>query len=74
MTTAAELERLARRVRDRRKRLGLTQQELADLADTSVRFIGALEAGKPTLRLDKLVSVLDALGLELSAEVRNRSR
>jgi HTH-type transcriptional regulator/antitoxin HipB len=57
-------------VRERRRALGLLQEDLADLAGTSARFIGSLENGKPTVRLDKVVAVLDALGLELRAAVR----
>jgi HTH-type transcriptional regulator / antitoxin HipB len=61
---------LGRDIRARRRELRLTQQELADLAGTSARFVGLLEGGKPTVRLDKVGAVLDALGLELRAEVR----
>jgi HTH-type transcriptional regulator / antitoxin HipB len=62
---------LALDVRARRKDLGLTQVEVADLADVSARFVMELEQGKPTVRLDKLTAVLDAMGLTLRAEVRN---
>lgn len=62
---AERLAHVARQVRDRRKSLRLTQDDLADLARCSPRFVRALEAGKPTVRLDKLLDVLDVLGLEL---------
>ena len=58
-------DHLATRVRARREALALTQQDLADLARCSPRFIGLLEKGKASVRLDKLTGVLDALGLEL---------
>lgn len=45
-----------------RKRLGLTQPQLALAAGVGVRFVVELEAGKPTLRLEKVLSVLHALG------------
>jgi HTH-type transcriptional regulator / antitoxin HipB len=61
---------LGQQVRERRRSLRLTQDSLADLAGCSTRFVRALEAGKPTVRLDKLLAVLDALGLELSAQPR----
>jgi y4mF family transcriptional regulator len=61
MDTAA----MGTKVRDRRRDLGLTQEELADLAGCSVRFVRFLEHGKPTLRVDKLVDLLAVLGLEL---------
>lgn len=56
---------LARQVRDRRKSLRLTQDDLADLAQCSPRFVRALEAGKPSVRIDKVLDVFDVLGLEL---------
>ena len=54
----------------RRKALHLGQDELAELAQVSPRFIRALEHGKPTARFDKVVAVLDALGLEIDVHVR----
>jgi HTH-type transcriptional regulator / antitoxin HipB len=59
------LERLASSVRARRKVLRLTQTELAELAGTSVRFVHTLENAKGTVRLDKVLDVLDVLGLDL---------
>ena len=64
------LRRLGDDVRRRRRALGLGQDELADLSGTSPRWIRSLEHGKSTVRLDKLAAVLDALGLELRAELR----
>ncbi len=52
-------------IRLRRKQLHLTQGRLADLASCSKPFIIAIELGKPTSRLDKLLSVLAVLGLTL---------
>ena len=54
----------------RRKALRLGQDELAELAQVSPRSIRALEHGKPTARSDEVVSVLDALGLEIDVRVR----
>ena len=56
---------VGRQIRNRRKSLRLTQDNLADLARCSPRFVRALETGKPGVRLDKVLDVLDALGLEL---------
>ena len=58
-------------VQARRKDLGLTQVEVAELAGVSARFVMELEQGKPTVHLDKLSAVLDAMGLTLRAEVRH---
>ncbi|BCT75656.1 hypothetical protein SCMU_14980 [Sinomonas cyclohexanicum] len=63
------MDRLSRAVADevraRRRALGLTQQDLAELAGVSERFIRFVEQAKPSVQLDTLEAVLGALGLEL---------
>jgi HTH-type transcriptional regulator / antitoxin HipB len=61
-------------VRQRREELGLRQDELADLAGVSTRFVHTLEAGKPTVQLDRVAAVLDVLGLELAVQRRSPDR
>ena len=56
---------LAGAARARRKALRLTQVDLSRLAGCGPDFVYDLEAGKTTLRLDKLLDVLAVLGLEL---------
>ena len=53
-------------VRSWRRRLGLTQAVLADLSGVGVAFVYDLERGKSTLRIDKVLGVLAALGLGLT--------
>lgn len=57
-------------IRRRRRELRLTQQDVADLAGVSVRFLRELEQGKSSVQLDSLEAVLDALGLEARLTVR----
>lgn len=57
-------------VRERRKALRLTQRELADLARCGPDFIYDLERGKPTVRLDKLMMLLETLGLQFELKPR----
>ena len=64
-------EQIGHAVRERRARLGLRQDELAELAGVSERFVHTLENGKDTVRLDKVSAVLGALGLELRVERRS---
>ena len=52
-------------VRARRRALHLRQQDLADLAGVSERFVFALENGKETIQLDKVLAVLATHGLHL---------
>lgn len=61
---------LGAEVRRKRKVLRLTQKELADLAQCGPDFLYDLERGKPSVRLDKLVPVLEMLGLRLKLEPR----
>ena len=61
---------LAAEVRARRGRLGLTQQDLADMAGVSERFVRFVEQGKPSIQLDSLNAVLETLGLELRLATR----
>ena len=53
-------------LRASRKRLGLTQADLALAAGVGLRFIVELEAGKPTVRLEQVLRVVDALGGSLT--------
>lgn len=53
-------------LRGTRKRLGLTQADLALAAGVGLRFIVELEAGKPTVRLEQVLRVVDALGGHLT--------
>lgn len=64
---------LAAAVRRRRAELDLRQAEVADLAGCSARFLHTLEHGKPSLRLDKVLDVLEVLGLGM-AVVPGRGR
>jgi HTH-type transcriptional regulator/antitoxin HipB len=61
-----------RLLRARRRSLGLRQDELADLAGVSERFVYALESGKKSVQMDKAIAVLGALGLHL--ELRRGAR
>jgi y4mF family transcriptional regulator len=61
---------LGKQVRERRKTLGLRQADLADMAGCSERFVHTVENGKTTLRMDKLLDVLEVLGLELTLTLR----
>ncbi|GAA4661416.1 helix-turn-helix domain-containing protein [Arthrobacter cryoconiti] len=57
-------------VKTRRRELGLTQIETADLADISTRVLSDLENGRETIRLDILHAVANALGLSVGLSVQ----
>ena len=66
MATITSPQSLGTVLRASRKRLGLTQAELALAAGVGLRFIVELEAGKPTVRLELVLRVVDALGGHLT--------
>lgn len=53
-------------IRTERKRLKVTQKELAMAAGTGLRFLIELERGKPTSRIEGVFKVLQALGAKLA--------
>ena len=53
-------------IRDTRKRLGVTQKDLALTSGTGLRFVIDLEKGKETCELGKSLLVLQTLGITLT--------
>ena len=65
---------IADRVVARRKELGLSQKELAELTGTTQSAIARLEsAGRPP-RIDTLLGIAEALDCDLTVELKPRSR
>jgi y4mF family transcriptional regulator len=60
-------------IRAERKRLKVTQKELAMAAGTGLRYLIELERGKPTSRIDGVFKVLQALGIKLTIETTGSS-
>ena len=56
-------EEISRFIKRERKALGLTQEEFAVRAGLGLRFVRELEAGKPTVRLDKVNQALAMFGM-----------
>ncbi|WP_286753017.1 MULTISPECIES: type II toxin-antitoxin system Y4mF family antitoxin [Sphingobacterium] len=52
-------------VKQKRKELKLTQEDLAANAGVGLRFLRDLEQGKKTLRLDKINDILALFGKEV---------
>ncbi len=55
-------------IRDRRKRLGLTQQELAARVGATRRWLVEVERGHPRAELGLVLKTLAALGLRVALE------
>ncbi|MGH2921657.1 MAG: helix-turn-helix domain-containing protein [Gaiellaceae bacterium] len=65
--------RVADRVADRRKQLGLSQADLADLTGTTQSAIARLETGGRPPRIDTLLRIAEALDCELVVDLRPRT-
>lgn len=53
---------LSAHIKEKRKKYGLTQVELAERSGVGLRFVRELEQGKKTLRMDKVNDVLALFG------------
>jgi y4mF family transcriptional regulator len=61
-------------LKEKRKKLNLTQQQLAEKAGVGLRFVRDLEQGKTTLRMDKVNQVLKLFDQELGPQPINRNK
>ena len=57
---------IGRLIRETRKRLGVTQRDLALTSGTGLRFVIDLEKGKQTSEIGKALTVLQTLGIKLT--------
>jgi len=61
-------------LKEKRKKIKLSQQQLAEKAGVGLRFIRDMEQGKTTLRMDKVNQVLKLFGQELGPQPLNREK
>ena len=61
---------LGNAIRERRKELHYTQQDIFKFSGYSVSFLSDLENGKPTSEIGKTIDKINLLGLNLLVEVR----
>ena len=61
---------LGRVIRDERRRQGMTQSELAGLADVGLTFLSQLENGKDSAEIGKALQVMTMLGIDVDASPR----
>ena len=52
-------------IKEIRRKIELTQVEFAKRAGVGLRFLRELEQGKTTVRMDKVIRVMDFLGYHL---------
>ena len=57
-------------IRARRKELEYTQAYLAEFTGLSVTFISDVERGKPTAEIEKVIRLINILGMDITIEKR----
>lgn len=60
-----EMESFGERVRNRRKEIGITQDQIATKIGISLRFYQMIERGEKSLSLDTLIRLSKALGISI---------
>lgn len=61
---------LGSRLRQRRKELGYTQEDVARMLSFSPRLIGDIERGKTTVGVGRILSYLHVIGADLVIQTR----
>ena len=61
---------LVQRLKDRREQLGVTQEQLAEMANVALRTVKELDSGKGNPTVSTVIKLADILGMELKLEVR----
>lgn len=57
------LQEIGNRITNRRKKLGMTQETLAEKADVTTQFVSYAESGKRAMRPENLLKIANALGV-----------
>lgn len=57
------LQEIGKRILDRRKQLGLTQEALAEKAEVTTQFVSYAESGKRAMRPENLLKISEVLGV-----------
>jgi len=63
-------KQIATYIKNRRKQLQITQQELASLSDISTRKLSDIETANGTTTIETLGKVCETLGLEITLKIK----
>ena len=63
MDAALCLQEMGKRIMDRRKKFGLTQEALAEKSELTTQFVSYAESGKRGMRPENLMKISAALGV-----------
>ena len=65
---------IIKQVKNRREELQVTQETLADISGVGLRTLKQFESGKGNPTLETLTKLADALGMEVSLQVKTPKR
>ena len=57
-------------MKERRKKISITQQDLAEMAEVGISTIKQIESGKGNPSLGTVEKIMEVLGMEIKFEVR----
>jgi len=57
------LQEVGQRIIERRKKLGITQETLAEISDVTTQFVSYAESGKRAMRPENLLKIANAIGV-----------
>ncbi len=58
-----QLQEIGNRIQNRRKQLGLTQEQLAEAMNVSIQMVSNLERGNKAIRIDNLINLSHILSI-----------
>lgn len=61
---------IGRHIKEMRMHLGITQKDLAEISEVSLRSLVDIEAGKANPGFDQLQKIADTLGMEILIKVK----
>ena len=60
---SVELKAIGERISKRRKQLGYTQEQIADIMEVSIQMISNLERGNKAIKIENLIKISEILGV-----------
>jgi putative transcriptional regulator len=69
-SNTVHLQEIAHHIKERRKALGISQEDLASLSGVSLRTLKTIESGKSNPTLQTLFDLVNVLGMEIKLGVK----
>ena len=66
-----EIIKIGQIIKEKRKSLNVTQNDLAEISGISIRSLKDIETGKGNPTLMQLIKILNSLGLKLNVKIKN---